>query len=202
MIKVIIFDVGGVLYSDKGWNTRENLAEKFNCDLKRFNASADKHFGIALKRNKPTFQYEISVAKDLDLDNKKLIREWQRLRAERIILTKQTENILEELKKNYFLGILTNVSPAHDIIRAKKGFYNHFKFNIKSCDLGIVKPDIKIFKHLLKELKKNKIKPEETIFIDDVEKNMPPARKLGINTILFKDNKQLIKDLRKFGVKI
>jgi FMN phosphatase YigB (HAD superfamily) len=35
------------------------------------------------------------------------------------------------------------------------------------------------------------------LFIDNREWNLKPARKLGMKTILFKNNKQTIKDLKK-----
>ena len=47
-----------------------------------------------------------------------------------------------------------------------------------------------------------KLKPEECIFIDDLKETLKPARKLGMKTILFRNNKQLVRDLRKFNIKI
>ncbi len=50
----------------------------------------------------------------------------------------------------------------------------------------------KIFNHVLNSLK---INPEESVFIDDKEKNLIFSKKLGINTILFKDYNQLKEEL-------
>ncbi|NTU69886.1 HAD family phosphatase, partial [bacterium] len=51
-------------------------------------------------------------------------------------------------------------------------------------------------------IKKLNINPEETIFIDDREKNVKVAQSLGIKGIIFKNKNQLIKDFNNLGVKI
>jgi len=75
------------------------------------------------------------------------------------------------------------------------------KFNpvIISCDVELRKPDTAIYELTLKKLK---CKPEECVFIDNQIWNLKPAKKLGMKTILFKNNKQLFKQLKKLGVKV
>ena len=50
-------------------------------------------------------------------------------------------------------------------------------------------------------LKKIGLKPEQTVFIDDMKSFIRGARKVGIHTIRFKNRAQLIKDLRKLGIR-
>ena len=57
------------------------------------------------------------------------------------------------------------------------------------------KPDIEFYELVLDE---NDLKPQETVFIDDSEQNLPPARELGINTILLGKNTD-VSDLFKNG---
>ena len=73
------------------------------------------------------------------------------------------------------------------------------KFNavIVSCDVGIRKPNPKIYKLVLKKLK---LPAKNTVFIDNQKWNIKPAKKLGMNTILFKNNKQTLKELKKLKV--
>ena len=56
------------------------------------------------------------------------------------------------------------------------------------------KPDLEIFNEIIKKLN---VKAEECVYIDDLEKNIPPAIQLGMKTILFKDIKQMKKALEK-----
>ena len=65
---------------------------------------------------------------------------------------------------------------------------------VVSCDVGIRKPNPKIYKMILKKLK---LKGKSCIFIDNQKWNLIPAKKLGMKTILFKDNKQADEKLKK-----
>jgi HAD superfamily hydrolase (TIGR01509 family) len=75
------------------------------------------------------------------------------------------------------------------------GFRKYFKENFISGDLGLEKPNPKIYYAALKRLN---AKPEECIFIDDKEKNCEAAIKLGIKSIVFKGTTQLKKELASF----
>lgn len=202
-IKAIIFDVGGVLCPEGG-NIKQykQLSKAFGFSLAKFKKLRKKHIKPSLKIRKPFFLYETSIAKDLKINPKSFIEHWQKLRSNQIKINKRNKKFLKKLGKNYFLGTLTNVTHGHDILREKNGVYSPFKINLKSCDLGIAKPSSKIFKQLLRRFKKKNITAREIIFIDDKERNNIIAMKFGIKTILFKNNKQLVRDLRKFGVKI
>ena len=52
-------------------------------------------------------------------------------------------------------------------------------FDIKDCNL-IPKPSLEPYKKLVKKFA---IIPEETIFIEDIAKNLEPAKKLGMKTV-------------------
>ena len=53
------------------------------------------------------------------------------------------------------------------------------------------KPETRIYQYILNEIN---IKPEETVFLDDLGMNLKPARKLGINTI------KVVKEIQKEGL--
>jgi HAD superfamily hydrolase (TIGR01509 family) len=57
--------------------------------------------------------------------------------------------------------------------------------------VGCRKPDPKIYKIAIKKSESN---PEEILFIDNQEWNIPSAKKLGMKTIHFQDNKQLFQE--------
>ena len=63
--------------------------------------------------------------------------------------------------------------------------------------MHVRKPDKEIFNLTLKKLKLN---PQQVLFIDDKIENIQGAKKLGIPSILFKNNKDLIEQLTKRGV--
>lgn len=92
--------------------------------------------------------------------------------------------LLEKLKKEYDmpLYLLSNISTYFADHANEIPILKHFDKCIFSAVCGCVKPDAKIFDILCKECG---IKPEESIFIDDSEKNLAGARAFGLNTYLF-----------------
>lgn len=114
-------------------------------------------------------------------------------------LMKGMPNLLDKLKKNYVLATITNTTKASARLHRMKNHYKWFEYKFISCDMGCAKPEKRIFIIALKEMK---MKPNECVFVDDRKNNLVTARKLGMKVILFKSTKQLIRDLKKKGVKI
>lgn len=102
-------------------------------------------------------------------------------------------------KKGYLIPMLSNTNESHLKISKEAGIYDHFYPIILSCRVGMRKPNKNIYLHTLKKLK---LKTEECIFIDDNKANVETANNLGIYGIVFKNYNQLIRDLKKLGVKL
>ena len=99
----------------------------------------------------------------------------------------------------YKLGIISDTIKPHVECLARHGLFNNFLTKVFSCEVGLRKPDPKIFQIALQQL--NSI-PENTIFIDDNPDIIRAVEKLGINGIFFKNDNQLRNDLENLGVKI
>lgn len=94
---------------------------------------------------------------------------------------------------------LSNFSAkAHRECMDALGFLEYMDGGILSYRDKVIKPDPAIY-HLL--LDRYGLKPEECVFMDDTERNLPPARALGIQTILFRDKEQAVRELEEMGVK-
>jgi putative hydrolase of the HAD superfamily len=66
-----------------------------------------------------------------------------------------------------------------------------------SCWVGVLKPALRIYEVALAM---SQAKPESSVFIDDRERNLEPARSLGMRTIRFIDAPRLRQDLAGVGV--
>lgn len=64
---------------------------------------------------------------------------------------------------------------------------------IYSHEVGVGKPDKRIFEIACEQLG---VQPAEMIFVDEVAGHLEAARKLGIQTVLFKDTTQTITDIQ------
>ncbi len=76
-------------------------------------------------------------------------------------------------------------------------FLDHMDGGILSYRDRVIKPQREIYQLLLDRYE---LRAEESVFLDDTEKNLPTARELGIRTILFRDRQQAVKELEKLGV--
>jgi putative hydrolase of the HAD superfamily len=84
-----------------------------------------------------------------------------------------------------------------------KKFYQEMRF-IPYTDGGIlsyvekvIKPEPEIYNLLMERYD---LKASECVFLDDTEKNLVTAKKLGMETILYTDQEHAIQELTKLGV--
>jgi len=113
-------------------------------------------------------------------------------------LNKEMVKLRKALKKVYRIYILSDTNYLHASINKKRGVHDGFNKVFLSNKIGIKKPDPRIFKYALKKIN---LKPRETVFIEDKEENIEAAKKLGMNALLFKNYRQLVKDLKGMGIK-
>lgn len=95
---------------------------------------------------------------------------------------------LRQLKKQYGIYMLSNTNPImwHSRIAEEfrqEGMEREDYFNgiVTSFEARSIKPDAKIFHTVVEKLG---IKPEETLFLDDSQKNLDAASALGFHTLL------------------
>jgi len=110
-----------------------------------------------------------------------------------------TVAVLEELHgRGTPLYALSNWSAetfAH--ARRRFDFLERFRGIVVSGELGLIKPDVRIFRHLLD---KYRLDAGDCVFIDDSPKNVAAARDLGLHAIHFRDPKALRTELRDHGL--
>lgn len=98
----------------------------------------------------------------------------------------------------YHLFVLSNASDAFLSIFPREMPMELFDGCVYSAGVKLVKPDVRIFQHLLEKYSLN---AEECLFLDDVEENTAGARKAGMQTVCFTgDYKTLREELLLCGV--
>ena len=109
------------------------------------------------------------------------------------------ENVDLALKlkqKGYPIYLLSNFpGDQFEKYRLQNSFLNEFDDRIISGDVGLAKPDIKIYQLAIKKFNLN---PEESLFIDDKIENTRGAEQVGIKTIQLQKPENLDKEIRKF----
>jgi putative hydrolase of the HAD superfamily len=110
----------------------------------------------------------------------------------------------ELLEKAYYKGLqlyaLTdNIREIISYLKDKYEFWKYFNGIICSAEVGFLKPSKEIYTCLLEE---HSLDPSETLFLDDIDKNVQGAKKVGIHALKFINAAECKKDLRKFKISL
>ena len=112
-----------------------------------------------------------------------------------LVVFPETVELLYRLKrKGYPLYCLSNMHFASiEYLEKTHTFWEVFNGAVISCRLQLCKPEAGIYEHLLRTYG---LRAEETLFIDDVQKNLDAAAQLGIRTLRFQNAAQCERELR------
>lgn len=100
--------------------------------------------------------------------------------------------IRQELKPKYKIGIISNAGAdwvLQILGKANKGLFDDI---VLSYQAGYIKPDSEIYEMSAKNLG---IKTTECVFVDDISTYCEGAEAVGMNTIWYRDFKQMKKEL-------
>ena len=200
MITTLFFDIGGVLLNVHPERTVQYLSDCTDVSVeeirKRFPKDvhneyeqgnlSDREWFLAIKESLP----QPCCLKESDF-----WRAWKLLLGEEM----ETTKILKKLADTYSVWLLSNANPQHirDEIDTRYAFPHLIDGAVYSFNVGLRKPHKEIF---LTAAKLAGTRPENSIFIDDVEENVSMAREMGFTGIHFNSTKQLIEDLVQLGL--
>ena len=196
MIKAIIFDIGEVLVGKVRKPLLDELIKKYKLNEEDFKKFETAIFEKVLLGQMKEEEYYLHLITKFNLPISVL-----ELQKKAIALTKpikETWKIVENLKGKYILAILSDMGEQSAKIREDKfKISKTFNYVIYSFSVGVRKPNPRIYQHLLKLIK---IPANECLFIEDKQKNIDEAKRQGMKTILFKNAKQLKKELVSYKI--
>ncbi len=192
-MKTIFFDWGGVVADDPGDDflikllqdigaTPNQTREIFQRYMKQFMTGdiTEAEYWKALRNN---YGFEI---------NDSISQEFTKWRG--LVANQQVLSLVDEAKlKGWRVAILSNViEPTYNTLN-DAGHYDKFEVVIASCKEGVAKPDREIYEIALKKLGAS---AEESVFIDDKQRNLDPAQEMGFKTILAQNPEQVVADIK------
>jgi len=220
-VKAVVFDLGGVLAISKfplrliedthlvgvpshcghrSIGVHEYLANKLKIVLDQWFDAIDTIYAKSIEGKVSEKKVLSIISKNLNISPKKLEKLIIKAYRANFIQNKELYNFTFKLRKNgYKTAILSDQWPPSKKALVLKKYTKKFNKVIVSCDVGMRKPNPKIYRLLLKKLN---LPAKQVVYIDNQEWNLVPARKLHIHAILFKNNEQLFKELKKLGVAI
>jgi putative hydrolase of the HAD superfamily len=108
---------------------------------------------------------------------------WGGDRADQALL-----DYLNGLRPAICTALLSNAwSNARADLVEFHGLNRVFDLIIYSAEIGLAKPDPRIYQYALKQLD---VRPEESVFVDDMPANVEAARAVGMHAIQFQNSQQ------------
>ncbi len=192
-IKVIIFDLGGVVVQGGYLDFINNycmacltpLGKRKILELERqvnLGNISEKEFYRSLQN---VFGVHLSTAQM----HKIIVRQVKR--------NAQLLEIIQKLGKKRVAMFTNSIGyMAMEVLKLKKiPAKKLFRKVFVSSKMHLVKPDEKAYHHILKDLK---VLPPETLMVDDRIVNVKGARRVGMNAILYKNAAQFRKELARY----
>ncbi len=193
-IRAVFFDLGGVIVRTEYQTPREHLAERLGMeydDLNRIVFDSEtghqasigaitslQHWEAVMKRLKRPYE-EMSVIRDEFFAGD--------------IIDRQILDFLRSLRGKYKTGLISNGwGDLRDYLVREK-MDDAFDHIIISAEVGIAKPEAKIFQMALKQAE---VSPNEAVFVDDFHVNIEGCEKVGMKGIHFKDAGSALKQLK------
>lgn len=197
--QAIVFDFGGVM---TGTPNREAVVH-FLCTS--FNLSAEEFEQVhqekkkAVTAGKTDAEFWLQYAKERQVY---LPKDWvdnlNTVMKNAIGVNPKMYELVGQLKgKGIPIALLSNIDDRLARLIRDFGLYEPFDPCLLSCEMGVEKPDPKIYDILLKKMN---LPAKEIVFIDDKLENIEAAQKLGFDAILFISQQQLQKELAKRGL--
>jgi len=192
MIKAVLFDFGGVLTeSGKSGFIAESIAEVYGISVDQLDIRRD-HYLLRRGRgdeaalfDRLNKQFGKQVTKQMYLDK---VHGMFKTSHEVYELAKRLR------KHGVQTGILSNIFAMDAEVLREQGQYDGFDPVILSCDEGYAKPELELYNIAIKKLG---VKPEEILFVDDQQKCIGPAKKLGIATVMAISPGHIVQDVTK-----
>lgn len=203
-IKAICFDLDGVFFISKGKNSFHAYLIEMSGDKEKVDELMHKSLEMSqLVRGliSPTYFWE-KVREKLNLNTSDKNMDDESLAARWVQDYEVDKKVLEAVMAAKIAGYKTCVCTNNNAIRlpllvAEYKLNDLFDVIVSSHEVGVTKPDSKIFQALLKKLE---IEADELIYSDDNENRLDGANKLGIHTFKFESFEQFLQELKKLGV--
>ena len=194
MIKAIYWDIGGVLARTADRQPRQALALRLGMtyeDLETLVFGSES--GRAAQRGEISEPERWArLAGELGIDPA-VVPDVQQAFFGGDIIDADLVAYIRRLHQSYRTGIISNaMSDARSLVMGRWGLADVFDHLTFSSELGVMKPDPRIYQHALQGLG---VLPGEAIFVDDFLRNVEGAQALGMAAVYFRSPQQAMQEV-------
>jgi putative hydrolase of the HAD superfamily len=197
--RAIIFDLGKTLIHfdfARGYQRLEGLCPHDTPAIRKLLAGTGLvgpfETGLVEPRD---FVGRISKVLDLRADYDAFCEIWNSIFTEILV----PEEMLEGLKRNYHLVLLSNTNSIHfESVREKYPLLRHFDDLVLSYEVKAMKPQPEIYRAAIECAG---CAPEECFYTDDIAEFVEGARVIGIDAVQFTGVERLTEEMKARGIR-
>lgn len=193
-IRAVLFDMGGVIVRTEYQAPRQTLAERFGMDYEDiekivFGSASAARASVGAITEEEHWQAVMKVLKQP-------AHAYEKIRDEFFagdLIDRTILDFLRSIKPKYKVGIISNAWSGLRAFIEREKFDDVFNKMIISAEVGVVKPEAKIYQIALEQFG---VQANEAVFVDDVPENIKACEKLGMKGIHFTDPESALRQLR------
>jgi len=181
-IKAFFFDIGGVLVKVDSSKSIQKLSEKLKVSPEKIQEGMTRELLNEYERGHMTSnQFYEQLLINYGSDEKMEMETFKAYWLEVLFPCTRSVAFLERVKQEFPVWLLSNTNDFHyDLLMRDFPFMKMVDGGTYSFMVGSMKPDPLIYEVAIK---KSGFRPEEILFIDDLEANVQAAGDMGINII-------------------
>jgi epoxide hydrolase-like predicted phosphatase len=193
-IRAVFFDFGGVVARTEFQAPRMILAERLGMDYEQiekavFESESSRKASVG-KLDATEHWQSVMRAIHMPAEN------WKTFRDEFFsgdVIDLDLIEYIKSLRPKHRTGLISNAwNDLRDYIIRHK-FHDAFDEMIISAEVGVTKPDARIYHIALEKLN---VRPEEAVFVDDFIENVDGCKAIGMHGIHFRSLEQTLSDLK------
>ena len=194
-IRAVIFDLGGVLVRTADFGPREGLAAMYDMTLNElmdlvFDHEAGRHAQLGEVTYEQHWEY---LRQKLELSSDEL-QSFQKIFWSTDFVDLELIDTLRSLRSTHRTALLSNAfSDLRKMVTERMKFADAFDEMIISAEVGMMKPDPAIY---LLAAERLNVPPQQVVFVDDMPRNVEGAQGVGMHGIQYKDNPQVLAELK------
>ena len=199
MIHAVVFDLGGVLFSEGKSVAIDRLCREYGYDKELLAKILSSPESVNLRKGLVSDERFWSWAQEQlppGCDASLVKREWY----DGYVLDEDILALIKRLKGKYkLIAFSGNIRSRVDFMETQHKFRHLFDIEIYSFDYHLTKPDRRFVEIMIE---KAGSPPEEILYIDDNEAYARPAREMGVQVLIYRRGEaaKLQRELRERGL--
>jgi len=194
-IKAIFFDIGGVLVKVDSSEAIQQLSDKLGVSIEKIRDGMTRELLVEYEEGHlTTNQFYEQLLINYGCGQAMDIETFKTYWLDTLFPCEESIEFLQRANKDLFVWLLSNTNDFHyELLKRDFPFMKWVNGGTFSFMVGGMKPEPLIYETAIR---KSGFRPEEILFIDDLEDNVLAAQDIGINIIHYFDYPSFGRELK------